>query len=278
MINDNLLRKYARLAVCSGVNVQKGQLLVINAEVRDHHFAEMCAEEAYKAGAGEVMIEWSDENISKMSYDYVATEVLSEVPQWAYDKREYVQQKGCCFLHINSRTPGLLKDADPEKIRAVQIASMTKMKPLREYTMNNHGQWCIVALPSLGWAKRIFPDLPDDEAMDRLTEAILKSVRISEDNDPVAEWKKHNATLANHSRMLNEFNFDKLHFVNSIGTDLYVGLVKNHNWAGGSCLTTKGIEFNPNMPTEEVFCMPDRSRVDGRVEASKPLSYGGRVI
>ena len=278
MISEELLRKYARLAVCSGVNVQPGQLLVISSEVRDHHFAELCAQEAYKAGAGEVMIDWSDENIGKMSYDYVETEVLAEVPQWVYDKKEYVQNRGCCFLHINSRTPGLLKDADPEKIRAVQIASMTKMKPLREYTMNNHGQWCIVALPSLGWAKKIFPDLADDEAMDKLTEAILKSVRISEDNDPVAEWKKHNVTLANHSKMLNDFNFDRLHFVNSSGTDLYVGLVKNHNWAGGSCLTTGGVEFNPNMPTEEVFCMPDRSRVDGRVEASKPLSYGGRVI
>ncbi|MBO4217966.1 MAG: aminopeptidase [Erysipelotrichaceae bacterium] len=278
MISEELLRKYARLAVCSGVNVQPGQLLVINSDVRDHRFAELCTEEAYKAGAGEVIVEWSDENVSKMSYDYVATEVLAEVPQWAYDKREYVQNKGCCFLHIHSKTPGLLKDADPEKVKAVQIAAMTKMKPLREYTMNNHGQWCIVALPSLPWARKVFPNLDDEQAMDKLTEAILKSVRISADNDPVAEWKAHNASLASRSARLNEFNFDKLHFVSGNGTDLYVGLVRNHNWAGGSCDSTKGVEFNPNMPTEEVFCMPDRRRVDGKVVASKPLSYGGKVI
>ncbi len=278
MISEELLRKYARLAVRKGVNVQPGQLLVITADVRDHHFAELCAEEAYKAKAGEVMINWSDENIEKMEYEYVATEVLAEVPQWAYDKREYVQNKGCCYLHIHSGTPGLLKDADPEKIKAVSIAARTKMKPLMEYTMANQGQWTIVALPSVGWAKRIFPELSDDEAVEKLTEAILKSVRISEDNDPVQEWIDHDEELDRHARILNENNFVTLHFENSRGTDLYVGLVKNHNWAGGSCYSTKGVEFNPNMPTEEVFCMPERTRVDGKVVASKPLSYGGKVI
>ncbi|MBQ6654791.1 MAG: aminopeptidase [Erysipelotrichaceae bacterium] len=278
MISDELLRKYARLAVCSGVNVQKGQLLVISAQVRDHHFVELCVEEAYKAGAGEVTVNWSDENITRMDYENVATEVLAEIPQWAYDKREYEHKRGCCYLSISSSTPGLLKDIDPEKLKTVTIATRTKMKPLSAYTMANHGQWSIVALPSEGWARKIFPDLPAEEAVDRLTQAILKSVRINEDNDPVAEWKAHDEELDRHARMLNEYNFRTLHFENGIGTDLYVGLVKDHNWAGGSCYSTKGVEFNPNMPTEEVFCMPERSRVDGKVVSSKPLSYNGKVI
>jgi aminopeptidase len=278
MIIEESLREYARLAVRKGANVQPGQLMVITCDVRDHHFAELCTEEAYQAGAEEVIVNWSDENIEKMGYQYVATEVLAEVPQWAYDKREYLQNRGCCYLHIHSGTPGLLKDADPQKIKTVSIAARTKMKPLMEYTMANRGQWSIVALPSVGWARMIFPGLPDDEAVDKLTEAILKSVRISEDNDPVQEWVDHDEELDRHARILNDYNFHTLHFENSIGTDLYVGLVKDHNWAGGSCFTTNGVEFNPNMPTEEVFCMPERTRVDGKVVASKPLSYGGKVI
>ena len=277
-MKEEVLRKYARLAVCSGANIQPGQLLVITSDVRDHHFAELCAEEAYRAKAGEVIINWSDENVEKLSYENVETETLARVPQWAYDKREDLQNRGCAYLHISSGTPGLLKHIDPQKIKTVRIATMKKMRPLMEYTMANRGQWTIVALPSAGWAHIVFPDKEENEAIELLSQAILKSVRISEDNDPVAEWLVHNAELQKHCDLLNEYNFRTLHFTSQNGTDLYVGLVKNHNWAGGQCTTDKGIPFNPNMPTEEVFCMPDRSRVDGRVYASKPLSYGGKVI
>lgn len=278
MISENVLRKYARLAVKMGVNVQKGQMLVIKADVRDYEFVNLCVEEGYKAGAGEVCVDWSSEHNTKWSYEYMTKEDLSEIPQWQYDKREYVQNKGCCFLHIESSTPGLLKDIDSEKILARQMAASKKFLPLQSYTMNNEGQWSIIALASEGWAKKVFPDMEDDAAVKALWDAILMSVRVNEENDPVAEWEKHNESVLKYSKQLNDYNLKALHFTNSLGTDLTVELVENHIWAGGCEKAANGAIFNPNMPTEEIFCMPYKYGVNGKVVATKPLSYQGKVI
>lgn len=278
MASNAVMQKYARLAVRMGVNVQPGQLMVINASVTDYAFVRMCVKEAYEAGAGEVQVNWSDEQISLMTYQSCSLETLTEIPQWSYDKRAWAQEKGCCFLNIMSGTPGLMKDVDPEKMQAVQIAGSKKFAPLQKYTMNNEGQWSIVALPSAGWAKKVFPALSEDEAVAKLMDAILMSVRVNEENDPVAEWNPHNRLMAEHSRKLNEFNFKALHFTNSLGTDLTVGLVENHIWAGGGEHAQNGVFFNPNMPTEENFCMPHKDRVDGKVVATMPLNYQGKLI
>lgn len=277
-MNKDLMRKYAKLAVCTGVNIQPGQLLVINAQVKDYEFVKMCAEEAYKVNAAKVLINWSYEDLNKLDYENCSMEVLCEIPDYAFDMRKYQQDNGAAFLSVSSGTPGLLKDIDPEKLRNSQMASMKKFAPLRDYTMANHGQWSIVALPNAGWAKRVFPDDEPETAFQKLEDAILMSVRINEENDPVEEWKNHNAELRNHVDVLNEYHFDRLHFVSENGTDLYVGLVKKHLWAGGSCISTKGVEFEPNMPTEEVFSMPDKYNVNGKVVASKPLSLQGKLV
>ncbi len=278
MVSKEVLRKYARLAVVMGVNVRKGQLVVITADVRDYEFVNLCVEEAYKAGAGQVSVDWGNEHNTRWAYEWMTKEALSEIPQWLYDKREYAQNKGCCYLHILSDTPNLLEGIDSEKIMARQMAASKKFLPLQSYTMNNDGQWTIVALPSAGWAKKVFPDMTEDAAVEALFEAILMSVRVSEDNDPIAEWEQHNENITKHSKLLNDYNFKALHFVNSIGTDLTVGLVKNHVWAGGCEKAANGAIFNPNMPTEEVFCMPEKCNVNGKVVATKPLSYQGKLI
>ena len=278
MVNEKVLRKYAELAVKMGVNVQKGQMLVITSDVKNHEFVNLCVEEGYKAGASQVTVDWSSEHDTKWSYEYMSKEDLSEIPQWTYDKREYAQKKGCCFLHISSSTPGLLKDIDSEKILARQMASSKKFLPLQSYTMGNEGQWCIIALPSEGWAKKVFPDLDVQEAVEALWEAILMSVRVGEDNDPVAEWEKHNAEILGHSKILNDYNFKALHFTNDLGTDLTLELVENHIWAGGCEEARNGAVFNPNMPTEENFCMPYKYGVNGKVVATKPLNYQGKLI
>ena len=277
-MNELILRKYAKLAVCSGVNVQKGQLLIINASVFDHKFAEYCVEEAYKAGAGEVIVKWSDENISHMNYEYESVETLSNVPDWAVERVKNEHARKACYLSIDSSTPGLMSDIDPQKMKTSRMAYMKKMEPFMSYTMNNEGQWCIVALPNPKWAKKVFPDKSEEEAVKALWDAILYSVRVREDNDPVEEWQKHDDDLLNHCNILNDYQFDYLHFKNNRGTDLKVNLVKNHIWVGGGCTTPDGVFFNPNMPTEECFCMPDKDNVNGIVYASKPLSYSGRVI
>lgn len=278
MVSENVLRKYAQLAVKMGVNVQEGQLLVITADVRDYKFVELCVEEGYKAGASEVNVDWSSEHNTRCAYEYMTKEALSEIPQWQYDKREYAQNKGCCYLHVTSDTPGLLEGIDSDKIMARRMAASKKFMPLQSYTMNNEGQWSIVALPSAGWAKKVFPDMTEECAMEALWEAILMSVRVSEDNDPVAEWDQHNKEILNHSKTLNDYDLKALHFTNSLGTDLTVELVENHIWAGGCEESTKGAIFNPNMPTEENFCMPYKYGVNGKVVATKPLSYQGKLI
>lgn len=277
-MNENILRKYAKLAVCSGVNVQKGQLLIINASVFDAKFAEYCVEEAYKAGADEVIVKWSDENISHMNYQYESVETLSNIPEWAVERVKDEHERKACYLSIDSSTPGLMSDIDPAKMKTSRMAYMKKMAPFMSYTMNNEGQWCIVALPNPKWAKKVFPEKSEEEAVKALWDAILYSVRVREDNDPVAEWENHDSELLNHCNILNDHQFEYLHFVNEKGTDLKVNLVKNHIWVGGGCTTPDGVFFNPNMPTEECFCMPDRDNVNGIVYASKPLSYSGRVI
>ena len=277
-MNKEILKKYARLAVRTGVNVQPGQLLVIRASVKDSEFIEYCVEEAYKAGAGSVMVNWSDENITHMSYEYQSLETLCEIPDWMEEKTKWEHEKKCCYLSVASGTPGLMADIDQEKMRKSMIANMMKMQKYQAYTMNNMGQWSVVALPNPRWAKRVFPDKAEEEAVDALWSAILTSVRVSEDNDPIEEWKKHDERLASHCDILNAHQFKALHFKNRKGTDLTVNLVKNHIWVGGGCKTPEGVFFNPNMPTEECFCMPDRNNVNGKVFASKPLNYSGKVI
>ncbi len=277
-MNEKILRKYASVAVRMGVNIQPGQLLVINSPVHSSEFARLCAEEAYKAGAGEVMVTYNDEKLSKIHYDYADVEVIGNVPEWNIKRKEYEQGNKCAYLHLDSRIPSILKDADPEKVRVATTMISKALKPFQTYTRANHGQWCIVGVPNPEWATKVFPDLNTEDAVEKLWEVILASVYITEDNDPIAVWEEHNAEIRNHSRELNAYDFKSLHFKNGAGTDLVVELVENHIWAGGCEYTTGGVLFNPNMPTEEVFCMPHRNKVNGKVVSTKPLSYNGKLI
>ncbi|MBR0481383.1 MAG: aminopeptidase [Firmicutes bacterium] len=278
MVTEKMYDKLAELIVKKGVNVQKDQPVVINASVRDAEFIEKLAKKAYEAGAKYVSVEWSDSKITKMGYQYQSDETLAEVPQWFYDKRKYQQDKGACYISIASGKPGEMSDVDSEKINIASMAVYTKIADLMSYTMNNEGQWCIAGIPSMEWAEVVFPELPEEEAFEKLGDAIFAVTRVSEDNDPVAEWDAHDRELMEHCRKLNELNFKKLHFRSGLGTDLYVELVKDHIWAGGGCYTPAGVFFDPNMPTEECFCMPLKTGTDGIVYASKPLSYNGKVI
>lgn len=278
MFDQNLLKKYARLAIRNGVNVAKGQLLVIKAEVSSIEFVRHLVEEAYEYGAKEVVVLWSDAFIDRLNVKYQEVETLTRIPQWIIDRQQDFVDRGVCFLHVSSEVPGLLKDMDPSKLKQRTMAVSKAMEPFRYYTMSDVGQWTIVALPNPIWAKMIFPDLEEEAAMQASFEAMLKAVRVDKDNDPIAEWDKHNETLHRHSALLNNYNFKSLHFKNSLGTDLVVDLAINHIWAGGSSTSQKGIVFNPNMPTEEVFTMPKRDGVNGVVVATKPLSYQGKLI
>ena len=278
MVSEKMYDKLAELAIRKGVNLQKGQPLHIRANVRDIGFVRKVVKEAYEAGAKSVSIDWRDEELSKMNYDYQSIETLSDIPQWVYDRTKLQHDHKTAYLSIASDKPGALKDVDSAKLNAYQQAYYAKTADLMAYTMNNEGQWCILGVPSVEWAKVVFPELSDEEAFEKLGDAIFAVTRVREDNDPIKEWEDHDRELIEHADKLNSYNFEKLHFTSELGTDLYVSLVEDHIWVGGGCTTPDGVFFDPNMPTEEYFCMPLKKGVEGIVYASKPLSYNGKVI
>lgn len=277
-MSQNRYEKLAKLAVRKGVNVQKGQPLVIGACVRDAAFVRLLVKEAYEAGASMVSINWSDVALTRMDYEYQSLETLCEIPQWAFDKRKYFNDNKACFLNVRSDAPGALDGLDTEKVHASNVAAAKVFKPLRSYTMNNEGQWCVLGLPSQEWASKIFPDMEPQAAYDKLEEAIFAVSRVTEEGDPIEAWNEHDSRLMNYGKKLTEYQFTALHFTSGLGTDITVGLVKDHIWVGGGCFTPGGVYFDPNIPTEECFCMPEKTATEGIVYASKPLSYQGKVI
>ncbi len=278
MVSEKMYDKLAELVVKKGVNVQKDQPVVINANIQDAAFVKKVVKNAYEAGARYVSVEWRDNDLTKMAYQYQREEGLAEVPQWSYDKGKYQHDGGACYISILSDKPGAMADVDGEKINIANMAHHKKMADLMNYTLNNEGQWSVIGLPSVEWAKVVFPDLSEEEAFEKLGDAIFAVTRVTEDNDPIAAWAQHDKEMTEHADRMNEYGFKTLHFTSELGTDLFVDLVQNHIWVGGGCTTPAGVFFDPNMPTEECFCMPLKRGVNGIVYASKPLDYQGKLI
>lgn len=278
MAKKELLVKLAKLAVEIGANVQEGQLVWVNSSTETKELARLIADAAYEAGAKRVSVQWSDDYVSRTGLDKMSVETLVEVPQWNIDKLQYFIDQGGCVISIASPIPGLNKGVDPMKMQKAAIARSKAMEFYRNHMMGNRAQWTIVAAPNTVWAEKVFPNLKGEEAVEALWDAILKASRVTETNNPVAEWDKHNETLLNHNQILNNHDFESLHFKNDLGTDLVVKLVPNHVWAGGGENSTEGVYFNPNIPTEENFTMPSREGVDGKVVSTKPLNYQGNLI
>jgi len=274
---NNLLDKYANLCVKVGINVQKDQPLVINAPVEGAEFTRLLAKHAYEAGAKEVYVNWNDGDLTRMKYEYAPMEVFENFPKWYADCMEDYAEKGAGFISISAQDPYLLKGIDSKKIAAYNKSSSMGLKKFREYTMNDINSWCVISIPTKKWAKRVFPDVSDDEAVEKLWDAIFKALRIYEE-DPVEAWKKHIENIESKVKFLNEMNFKKLYYKSSNGTDLEVELPEGHIWAGGGGKNSKDVYFVANMPTEEVFTMPHKYGVNGIVYSTKPLNYGGNLI
>lgn len=277
-MKEVLIEKFAKVIVDTGVALQDGQMLVINAPLEAATLVKYIVKEAYLKNSKKVMVNFSDAEVNKQEQLYASQETLNELPEWAIQRAHYIVDNGAASLSITSPKPGIMAGVDPTRMQIANRAIMPKMKFFRKYTMENEGQWCVVACPNEVWAKKVFPDLPVDEAVEALWEAILKASRVTEDNDPIVEWNKHNESLSSRNKILNDYNFVSLHFKNSLGTDLEIGLVENHIWAGGGEHSKKGVYFNPNIPTEENFCMPHNKKINGRVVATMPLNYSGKLI
>lgn len=273
-----LLEKMAKLAVEVGINIQKDQMLVINAPVEAAELVRLITKASYAAGSGKVNINWTDAVCEKEAFIHLKEEALTNIPQFEIDKLHYVVDNNAAFLSILSPDPHAYDGVDPKKLAAYGKARGEKAMFYMEHISASNSQWSIVAYPNEAWCKVVFPDLDIQVAYDKLFEAIMKTSRVEEDTDPVLMWNKHLEKLSEHCKILNEYNFKSLTFKNSIGTDLTVGLVPNHIWGGGSEKSTTGVVFVPNIPTEEAFTMPLKTSVNGKVVSTKPLLYNGTLI
>jgi aminopeptidase len=278
MPNLSQLNQLAELAVSVGVNVQKDQMVVVRAPIESSDFVRRITEAAYLKGASKVLVLWSDDEISKLHYTYQSDEVLQEVPEYLKAQYQYALDQGACFLSVSSPNPGIFKDVDGKKLQLSQLASSRALKFFREFMMGNKTQWSIVATSNEAWAKQVFPELDTEAGIEALWELIFQASHV-DGVKPVQEvWDAHNARLGEHDDYLNGQNFSSLKFKNNLGTNIEIGLVPDHIWVGGGEHATTGVYFNPNIPTEENFTMPDKYRVNGKVVASKPLNYQGKII
>ena len=270
------LQKYAQLLARVGLNVQKGQTVFVEAALDQPDFVTMVVEECYKAGASEVYVDWSHQPVAKINSNYRTLESLSNLAPWAKAKWEFKAQNYSCRLWIESEDPDGMKGADQEKLSKARQAMYPQIKPFRMALENKH-QWCIAAVPGKAWAKKVFPNLPEDEAMEAMWKVILHTSRADGD-DPVAAWQAHNEDLDKRCAYLNGLGLKYLEYKSANGTDLKVELLEDGIFAGGNEKTLQGNVFNPNIPTEEVFTSPKAGAAEGIVYSTKPLSYMGELI
>lgn len=276
-MNKLMLEKYARLIVKTGINLQKGQILVINAPVGCAGFAREIAEIAFREGAKDVVMNWRDDLFSRARFLLAPEEVFEEFPQWKKEFFVSYARQGAAFLTIEDDDPEVMKGVDTGRIMKDTRSRVEAVKEYRDRLMTNKNQWCVTAVPSEAWAKMVFPELNGEEAVERLWQEILKTVKADTEN-PVAAWEEHKSNLKRSLDFLNQSCFKELHYKNSAGTDLKVELPEGHLWLGGADYTPENLEFIANMPTEEVFTLPKKTGVNGKVVSTKPLSYNGNVI
>ncbi len=276
-MNRKMLEKYALMVVKAGVNIQPNQLLVLNAPIECAPFARMISEAAYKEGARDVIMVWGDELSTKIRFQNAPEAVFDEFPGWTKDMYTLCARNNAAFVSISADDPELLKDVSSDRISAAQKAKRRALQEFNDRTMNNRNTWCVISVPSVNWAQKVFPDTPEDEAVSKLWGAILKAVRADQE-DPMAAWETHKKNLKKSLDFLNGFDFKYLKYSNGLGTDLTIELPENHLWLGGSDYTPEGLEFIANMPTEEVYTLPKRDGVNGIVHSSMPLNYNGNLI
>jgi aminopeptidase len=270
------LEKYAELAVHVGINIQLGQCLVINAPISAVDFVRKVVQKAYKAGALNVHVEWSDEEVTLTRYNLAPDEAFKEFPVWKAKGFEEMAENGAAYLSIVASNPDLLKDVHPERIAAANKAAGMAMEKFRRYIQSDKISWSVIAVPTKEWADKLFPELDDSEKVRKLWELVFQATRADLPN-PVKAWKSHSKLLKSKVDTLNSRKYKALHYT-STGTDLSIELPEKHIWVGASGINQNGIEFTPNIPTEEVFTIPSRNGVNGVVSSTKPLNYGGKII
>ena len=275
-MDEKILRDYARLIASTGGHVVKGDEVWISCDLDQPDFITMLVEECYKCGAKSVEVKWSHDPLVKLHYKYMTLRELSKIPSYSLARRKYFTKHLPVSIYITSEDPDGLKGVDQMKIAKSSAAIYPKIKKYVDAS-NGKYKWCIAGVPGKAWAKKVFPDLDEAEAEEELWKAILKTSRV-DGNDPVENWRKHNDFLIKKRTQLKEMDLRKLYYKASNGTDFEVDLIPGITWGAGVETAPNKGEFNPNIPSEEVFTSPMRGKCEGTLVASKPLSYQGELI
>jgi len=274
-MKKTVLREYARLIVRCGANVQKGQEVLIYADLDQPEFVAMVVDEAYKAKAKKVVVEWNYQPLQKLHVRYQSVKTMGTVAEWQKAKQQYFCDTLPCRIHLISEDPDGLKGINMAKVAKARQMSYPILKPYAD-AREGKQQWCIAAVPGAAWAKKVFPGMRTSVAMEKLWEAILSTSRV--DSDPVKAWEAHNKDLADRCAYLNSLGIESLHYTADNGTDLTVGMIPEARFCGGAEVSRQKITFNPNIPTEECFISPMKGKAEGIVYSTKPLSYQGQLI
>ena len=274
---EQKIREYAKLLIEVGLNVQKGQTLVISSPVDCAYFARLCASAAYDVGCREVVMRWTDDYMNRERFLRADDSVFDSLPLGQKEFLNGYAAEGAAYLNISACDPEALRGVDPDRITRANRCK-EELSGFYDAMMANVNPWCIASIPIPSWSKKVFPGVPEDEAMKKLWDAIFTSVRISGKGDAVARWREHIALLKARVAKLNELHFASLHYTNSLGTDLTIRLPETHLWSGGDSLCRTGRPFVANMPTEEIFTAPLRTGINGVVYAALPLVHNGNII
>ena len=274
---EQKIREYAKLLTEVGLNVQKGQTLVISSPVDCAYFARLCASAAYDVGCREVVMRWTDDYLNRERFLRADDSVFDSLPLGQKEFLNGYAAEGAAYLNISACDPEALRGVDPDRITRANRCK-EELSGFYDAMMANVNPWCVASIPIPSWSKKVFPGVPEGEAMKKLWDAIFTSVRISGKGDAVARWREHIALLKARVAKLNELHFASLHYTNSLGTDLTIRLPETHLWSGGDSLCRTGRPFVANMPTEEIFTAPLREGIDGVVYAALPLVHNGNII
>lgn len=272
-----MLEKYAELIVKQGVNLQKNQELVIDSSIECYELVRALTKQAYKLGAKDVIVHYTDEKVTRMRYENCPLEHFQTVPQYLVELRNQYALKNAAIITITSSDPEAMKGIDPLKLSTWNASVHKACSTFYDYLDLGVNRWCIVGAPSVAWANKVFSDMSDKEAVEALWNAIYKVTRIDQDN-PIEAWNEHRASFEKRVRILNEKKIKSLHYQNHLGTDLTIGMNEGYLFAGGGSYTTDGIYSFPNIPTEEIFTSPCFQDVNGIVYSSMPLNYNGNII
>ena len=277
MLTKKQMENFAELAVRVGANMQPKQEVVIRCDVQCAEFAHLIAEKAYKFGAKRVHIQWEDEILDRLELLKASKSTLKKVPEYSVAQYKYFVKHKVCLISIKAGNPNIFKGCKADKLATRQLALLKARNDFRQATMSNYLRWTIVSIPTVEWAKQVFPNVAPEEAVDKMWNAIGHIMRL-DTPDPTTAWREHIATLHRRADFLNSHNFEYIHMTNSHGTDLKVGLATDHLWIAAEEEGQDGIPFTANMPTEEIFTAPHNRKINGTVVNALPLVNNGNVI